>query len=66
MATTDCKCEKFSGKVGTGVCTSLDNGDVSCKCNVGFSGPTCVIDDCKGRCLNGGKCKTNETSVYCE
>lgn len=47
-----------SGAVGMG-------GKPACNCNVGYSGATCTIDECKGRCFNGGHCQKNATTVSC-
>lgn len=42
-----------------------NNGQLGCKCRVGFSGPVCAIDNCKGYCFNGGECHLGHNSVSC-
>lgn len=49
-----------------GVCYS-DSGNLACKCNIGFLGPTCNINQCTGYCFNNGTCSVNSTiSCQCQ
>ena len=37
-----------------------------CRCRPGYSGATCVQNDCKEYCFFGGICKVGASGVYCE
>jgi hypothetical protein len=38
---------------------------IKIRCRPGYSGPTCRINDCKGRCFNDGECIRTENKYYC-
>jgi integrin beta 2 len=58
-------CDSFYCNNKNGTCFS-DNGQLACKCRVGFSGPTCLVNECSGYCFNGGECLLTDSSYYCK
>lgn len=60
----DCDFNYCNKKNGT--CYEDYNGNLACKCRVGFSSPVCLIDECNGYCFNGGTCIRGEKSIFCQ
>jgi hypothetical protein len=58
------ECDSYLCNKEKGVCYEKQ-GQVACKCNIGYSGPTCLVNECSGYCFNGGSCLTTNSTYYC-